>query len=266
MKSFIDYIETSCSALKNNRSTYLYKKKVLDRMMTRSHELKKSGLKDEKVILDLLVQENGNLEEGYADFLIQEKKNKRKKMMKIGFPVGGFAALLLILAVYFIISDVTGAWSKTWLIIVGGIFSMVIFYLSFAIRKLCTMRRIFHPIARVLIAGCVMLITVFAFLFCLMTLPTLTTWPIVIAGVGLMLIADIIFAFVTKQKFRTVSLLLYMPAIATFIYIISAAYRIVTWSGGWTIILLGAVADVVYIISTIMSNMKYFTYRQEVDE
>lgn len=266
MKSFVDYIETSCSVLENNRSTYMYKKRILERMVARSQELKKAGMKDEKVILDMLADEIGNLEEGYQQFIADEKRKRRTKLMKIGFPVGGLVTLLITLVTYFIVSDITGAWSKTWLIIVGAVFAMTIFYLSFAIRKLCTMRRIFHPIARVLIAGCVMLVTVFVFLFCLMMFPQLTTWPIVIAGVGLMLIADAIFAFVTKQKFRTISLLVYMPAIAAFIYIIFAAYHIVTWSGGWMIVLLGVVADIVYIISTIMSNMKYFMYRQEVEE
>ena len=81
-----------------------------------------------------------------------------------------------------------------------------------------------------------------------------------------MLAADLIFAFKTKQKFRTISLFVYLPAIATMLYIMLAAYHVVTWAGGWLIILLGVVADIICIFSIIMSNMKYFTYRQEVEE
>ena len=266
MKRIIDYIETSCSDLKDNNTTYRYKKKVLDQMLTRADEVIHSGLKDEKVMLDLLADEVGDLKDGYKTFLDEEKKNRRKKLMKIGFPVGGLVTLLAILAAFFIVSDITGAWNKTWLIIVGGIFSMIIFFLSFAIRKLCSMRRIFQPFARVLLAMCVMLVTVFAFLFCLMMFPSLTVWPILPAGVSLMFIADLILAFATKQKFRTISLLVYLPAIAAMFYIVFAGYSIVTWSAGWIIILLGLVADIIYIFSVLMSNMKYFTYKQEVDE
>ena len=77
---------------------------------------------------------------------------------------------------------------------------------------------------------------------------------------------DIILAFATKQKFRTISLLVYLPAIAAMCYIVFAGYSIVTWSAGWVIVLLGVVADIIYIFSILMSNMKYFTYKQEVDE
>ncbi len=266
MNRFIDYIENSCANLKDNHMTYLYKKKLFDQMTDRANEIIHAGLTDENVMTDLLKDEFGDLEEGYKTFLEEAKKKHRAKLMKIGFPIGGFVTLILIFIAYFTVSDITDAWSKTWLIIVGGIFAMIIFYLSFAIRKLCRMRRLFHPIARVLIAGCVMLFTVFVFLFCLMMFPALTTWPILMGGIILALIADLIFAFGTKQKFRTVSLLFYMPIIATMFYIIFAAYGIVTWLGGWPIILLGVIADLIYIFSVIMSNMKYFMYRQEVEE
>ena len=266
MKNFIDYIETSCKNLKDDHMTYLYKKEILDGMTDRSNEIIHAGLKDENVLTDLLADEFGDLEAGYKNFLIEQKKKRRAKLMKIGFPVGGLIALIILFITYFTVSDITDAWNKTWLIIVGGIFAMIIFYLSFAIRKLCHMRRIFHPVARVLIASCVMLFTVFAFLFFLMMFPALTTWPIILGGIILALIADLIFAFTTKQKFRTVSLMFYMPVIATMSYILFAAYGFVTWIGGWPIILLGILADLIYIFSVIMKNMKYFMYRQEVDE
>ena len=263
MKSFIDYIEASCSNLKDNHMTYLYKKKILDRMTKRADELIHAGLKDEKVMLDLIADEIGNIEAGYKNFLAEEKKKKRAKLMKIGFPIGGLVALIFIFIAYFTVSDITGAWNKTWLIIVGGIFSMIIFYLGFAIRKLCTMRKIFHPIARALIIGCVMLFTVFAFLFALMMIPSISAWPMLPGGVILALVADLIFAYATKQKFRTISLLFYMPVIATMCYIVFAAYNVITWLGGWPVILLGVAADIVFIFGVIMSNMKYFMYRQE---
>lgn len=266
MKRLIDYIETSCASLEDNHMTYLYKKMLLDSMTDRANEIIHAGLKDDNVLTDLIADEFGDIEAGYKAFLIQEKKKRRAKMMKIGFPVGGLICLILIFVAYFTVSDLTGAWSKTWLIIVGGIFAMIIFYLSFAIKKLSVMRRIFHPVARVLIVGCVMLFTVFTFLFCLMMFPAITVWPILPLGIVLALVSDLIFAFVTKQKFRTVSLFIYMPVIATMFYIALAAYSVVTWIGGWPIILLGVVADLIYILSIAVSNMKYFMYRQEVEE
>jgi hypothetical protein len=172
----------------------------------------------------------------------------------------------MIFVVYFTVSSLTSAWDKTWLIIVGGIFSMIIFYLSFAINKLCHMRRVFHPIARVLIVGCVMLFMVFVFLFHLMFAPDdLAVWPVLPAGVGLALITDLIFAYTTKQKFRTISFFVYMPVIATMLYIILSAYGVISWIAGWPVILLGIVIDLIYIISIVMNNMKYFMYKKEAE-
>ena len=266
MQQIIDYIEKSCSGLKDNQVTYYYKRKLLDSMSQRATEMVKSGLKDEKVILDLIADEYGDIEKGYDQFLKERKKQQRSKFMKIAFPVGGLIFLIMIFVAYFSVSSLTSAWDKTWLIIVGGIFSMIIFYLSFAINKLCHMRRVFHPIARVLIVGCVMLFMVFVFLFQLMFTPDdLAVWPILPAGVGLALIADLVFAYTTKQKFRTISFFVYMPVIATMLYIILSAYGIVSWIAGWPIILLGLVIDLIYIVSVVMSNMKYFMYKKEAE-
>jgi len=68
---------------------------------------------------------------------------------------------------YFGVSFSTHSWSNSWLIIVGGIFGLIILWLSFAIKKLCTMKKIFHPAARILTSICIMMATVFAFLFAL---------------------------------------------------------------------------------------------------
>lgn len=263
MNRFIEHIETSCKNLKDNPSSFRYKRMILDKMTERAGEISKAGLKDEKVIAELLADEFSDLEEGFAKY---EKKKRREKLLKIGLPVGGLCFLVLIFIAFFAVSSATGAWNKTWLIIVGGIFAMIIFYLSLAIAKLCTMRRVFHPIARVLIAGCAVLFAVFMFLFFVMMIPDHLSWPILPGGIIIALIADLIFAFSTKQKLRTISLFVYMPTISTMLYIILSAYNVVTWAGGWPIILLGLAADLAYIIYVIISNMKYFTYKQEVEE
>lgn len=267
MRDFVEYIESSCEKLKDNHMTYLYKKKLLDEMTERANEITRAGLKDEKVIADLIADEYGDLEKGYKDFVKNQRKKQRKEIMKFAMPIGGIIFLLLTFVAYFTVSNLTKSWDKTWLIIVGGIFFMIIFYLSFAIRKLCTMRRIFHPIARVLIGGCVMIFMVFVFLYLLMMLPeNISTWPVLPVGVALALLCDLAFAFTTKQKFRTISLFVYMPVIATMLYIVLAAYGVVSWLAGWSIVLLGIVADLIYILAIIAGNMKYFMYRQEVDD
>lgn len=263
MNSFIDYIESSCKGLADNRMTYLYKRKLLNDMTERANEITHAGIKSEKVIADIIADEFGDLQKGFPVFEKEEKKRRFYKKL----PFIGIIALVLILAAFFAVSAATGAWSKTWLIVVGGVFALIIFYASVAIEKLRTMPIVFHPIARVLIAGSVMISMVFVFLFLLMMLPAETVlWPILPGGVALMLICDLAFAFRTRQKFRTISFFAYMPIIAAMLYIILAAYGAITWTDGWPVVLLGLVVDLGYIVAVIMSNMKYFMYKQEVDE
>lgn len=267
MNTFIEYIEKSCATIGDTRMTYLYKRRLLDKMEERAKEITRAGMKDVKVITDLVADEFGDLVKGYDTFLKEEKKKKRAQIMKYALPIGGLVSLIIIFICYFTVSRFTGAWDKSWLIIVGGIFTLIIFYLGFAIKKLSTMRNIYHPIARALIAGCVMLVSVFAFLSGLVAVENrIITWPIVLVGIVLMLVCDLGFAYVTKQKFRTISLFVYMPVIATMIYIILAAYNVVTWVGGWPIVFVGLAVDIIYILAVLAWNMKYFVYRQEVEE
>ena len=267
MRDFIGYIEDSCKSLGEGRMAYLYKRSVLDGMNGRIKELRRAGLMDEKVISDLIIDDYGDLEKGFGAFVKEQKKKERAHFMKYALPIGGVVALLLIFVAYFTVSRFTLAWDKTWLIIVGGIFAMIIFYSALAIRKLCSMRQIFHPAARVLIAICVMISSVFAFLYLLMMLPENTVlWPVLPMGVALVLLSDLIFSYVTKQKFRTISFFIYMPAVAAMIYIVLAAYGVVTWAGGWPVVFAGLLVDVIYILAVLAYNMKYFVYRQEVEE
>ena len=61
MKNFIDYIETSCADLGSSQSAYRYKKKVLDEMTERANEITRTGLKDEKVLCDIITEEYPDL-------------------------------------------------------------------------------------------------------------------------------------------------------------------------------------------------------------
>lgn len=266
MRDFIEYIEASCEKLPDNHITYLFKKKILDEMTDRANEMTHAGLRDEKVLADLMADEYPDLPAQYKVWSKEYKKKKLAKTMRLVMGIGGVIFFIAMFIAYFEVSKATGAWGKTWLIIVGGIFAMIIFYTSFGIKRICRMRRVFHPIARFLIAMCVMLFTVFMFLFWLMMIPELIFWPILMVGIILMLLADIAFAFATKQKFRTVSTFVYMPVISTMLYIILAAYGVIGWVTGWPVILLGLLADLIGIICIAVSNAKYFMYKKEDDE
>lgn len=266
MKNYIEYIEESLKNIKDNQMSYSYKKKLFDEMTERANEVTHAGLKNEKVIADLIADEYPDLEKNYYIYEKAEKKKATDKFLRIIMAIGGVLFFITIFAAFFAIGGKTDIWHPTWLIIVGGIFAMIVFYTFFLIKRICKLRRIFHIIARVLLGGCVMLISVFAFLLVLFVFDPGFSWTIVIGGVGVMLIADLIFAFATKQKFRTVSLFVYMPVITTMLYIILAGCSVITWIAGWPLIFLGLVIDLIIALTIAASNAKYFMYKQEDEE
>lgn len=285
MKDFIEYIETSCAELKDTHMSYLYKKQILDEMTDRANEMTHAGLKDEKVLADLIASEYPDLAGNFGAWAKEYKKQKQAKLMRLISIVGSvflfFASLIAFFVVgekttftyYGVNEDVLGwhtvsGYRNAWLIIVGAIFAIVLLAMGHGIKSICKMRRVFHPIARGLIATSVMIVMVFAFLCALMlsTNPYETKmWPIVIAGIILALVADTVFAFATKQKFRTVTTMIYMPIISTMLFVILNAYGLAGSFGG-LIIVSGFIADVVYALSIVASNAKYFMYKQEVEE
>ena len=111
-----------------------------------------------------------------------------------------------------------------------------------------------------------MLASVFVFLFVLMMFDPGMSWIIVILGIMATLIADLIFAFRTKQKFRTIFLFAYMPVLTTMLYIVLAGSGLITWLAGWPIIFVGLAADFIIALTIAASNAKYFMYKQEGDE
>lgn len=266
LKNFIEYIENSCKNIKDSHISYKYKRKILDEMTERANEITGAGLRDEKVIADLIAQEYPDLEQNYYVYEKEEKKKARASLLRKIFAVGGVLFFISIFIAYFSVSKSTGAWDKTWLIIVGGIFSMIIFYTSFLIKRLYHWHRFLHPLARVLIATCIMLVAVFTFLFVLMMYNPGFSWIFVILGILLCFVSDLIFAFRTKQKFRTVSLFVYIPAIFAMLYIILAGMGIISWLTGWLLVFAGVGVDLIIFMSIIVHNAKYFMYKQEDEE
>ena len=163
MKDFIEYIETSCAKLPDNHLTYLYKKHILDEMTDRANEVTHSGLKDEKVLADLMADEYPNLDGNYYVWAKEYKKKQHSKKMRLIYSVGGVLVFFISLILFFVVGengtftyygyndDVLGlhtvsAYRNAWLIILGAIFGIIIFCLSFGIKRICKMRRVFHPI------------------------------------------------------------------------------------------------------------------------
>ena len=249
MKVFIDAIENACKDVKYSELLYKYKRDLLDEMNDRACDVQQAGLTDEKVISDLILSEYPDIRGDFDRFFALEKRKRKEslehKLLAIGTPL----FIILAVAVYVIQGIMFDTWSGNWLIIVGTAFVMCILCALAANRKILRLKKVFHPIARLLTAGCVMLVAVFVFLLCGVTI-----------GWG-----DLAFAFITRQKFVMINTFIYIPAVFTLLYVILAGVGIVTWGKGWALILLGVALDAVIGLCVLLNNAKY-KYKQEVED
>lgn len=266
MESFIDYIENTLKDVPDEEnSLYRYKRRVFDSMTERANEVTQSGLKDEKVISDLIISEHPNLKEDYRKFYLADREKRKTKNFRKFLAVGSVCYILLLVVLYLGVSFITDNWAQSWLIIIGGITVWVDFLFSVAVKAISRMRRIFHPIARVLIAFNIMLTATFIFLCCLVIFHIPMSWIIYLAAVILFFAADALFLAVTKRKLAVINYLLYIPAAMSMLYVILGVLDVIAWDPGWLLMILAVIIDILIVVGIAVENSKY-VYKQEVED
>lgn len=255
MERFIEYINSALPDKKGDKILYTFKRKTLDEMNARAVEVKsRGGISRQKVVEDLIISEHSDLAAEYAAYHDKKTKEIRTRRGIIGNIVGSIAYLLLLVVVFLFISMSTHQWAYTWIIIVDGVLLWVVYLLGLAVKKFASMKRIFHIFARLALFGAVVnfMVAVFLFIVALTDLPH--SWLLVIAGLILAFLCDALFASITKAKLRIVYWLLYIPVIATFVFIIFGAMNWLAWSVGWLMIPLSLVIDLIIIVAAIAKN------------
>ena len=124
--TFSDYAEKALKKLPNTKSAYLYKQEIIARMTARANELVESGLSDNKVINELIINEFSDIEKEYYERLKKKKQNEKSKNKGSVAALGICGYILLLVGAFLGVSFVTGSWDKTWLIIVIGVLGAVI--------------------------------------------------------------------------------------------------------------------------------------------
>lgn len=256
--NFPDFIESQMKNHPNDDLTFSYKRSVLDAMEKREQQLQKRGLTDLKVIRELVCSENENIESNYYAFLKEEKKKKRIKNLPRNI---GIYMIVLVLA-FLITGFASHIWHPTWLIIEVGVSLMVSYVLLFAAYVIAQTK--LYPLARLCVAGTVMVITQFVFLLLRIPLGIENSYLIFLGAVAAMLIGDGILASATKQKFAFLSWLLYIPAATGLIYPLLALTHCIPWNPGWILMVAAVALDVVLVLGTVLYKGRY-TIKQELE-
>ncbi len=257
MEAFVNYINTALPDEDGSKLLFRFKKNLLEEMNQRAIDIEGTGgIHDKKVISDLIISEHEDLKAEYKEYYDKATSAERTKRAVIGNVLGSIAYILFIVVLFLGISFLTKLWSYTWIIIVDGILLWVDYLLLLGVRKLVTLKRIFHVFARLLLFGAVVVFMVAAFLTVVALTDVLHSWLIVIAGLILAFICDGIFASATHARLALLHWILYIPIISVFVFIIIGVLGILAWNIAWIIIPLSLIIDLIIIIAAIGKNKK----------
>ena len=254
MEQYISYINQVLPDKHGDSTLYRFKKKILDEMTQRANEVASHGLTDRKVIDDLIISEYADLDAQYQAYSKKEYEAKHLRKRVLGNVIGSLIYILATVTVFLGVSMMTHAWAQTWVIVVDGILLWVVYLLSLGVNKLISMKKIFHIFARILLFGAVVVATVAAFLLVVALTDLPHSWLMVMAGLAAAFISDGIFATVTKSRFAIFYWLLYVPVIATFLFIIVGVLQLLPWGIAWMMIPLSLILDLVIILAAIGKN------------
>lgn len=253
---YIEYIERCLPDSPGDKVLFSFKRKILDEMRERDEITEKRGIKDKKVREDLIISEYPRLDGDYAAYARAAAEKKKAKRAAVFNAAGSAVFILLLLIVYLAVSFATDSWGSTWVIIVDGILLWLCYLLGLGVKKITSLRRVFHIFARLLLAFAVMLAAVAAFLFSMAVLHIPHSWLFVIAGVAAVFAADSIYLAATGKKLAVIYYLAYIPSFTAMIYIIGGAAGLLPWSPGWVMIPLSLLIDAAIAAALIIRNKK----------
>ncbi len=256
MNNFLEYIDKSFENMKETESLYRYKQKLIAQMTERANELVASGLKDDKIICAIIMEEYPDLEGRYRAAVNRKtemsKKNRKSSLLAVGAMGGIFAFVCLYLAVSFL----TNAWSKTWMILLGGVFAVLVFVCIAVSGKLTKKAGKFGIVPRLLCAASVVLIATYIFLFTTIIVPVPGSWISFVLAVPFAMIFDMLLSFKFNKKTGIFSIILYIPVIFTLTYAFLGIAGILPWHPGWLLILLGVLVDFIVVGVRLLSGTK----------
>lgn len=263
MKNFLEYVDKSFENMKETESLYRYKQKLIAQMTERANELVAAGLKDDKIICAIIMEEYPDLVGRYKAAV--KKKSEMNKKSRTGslLAVGAMGGIFAFVCIYLAVSFLTGAWGKTWMILLGGIFAVLVFLFIAVSGKLTKKSGKFGIIPRILCAASVFLIATYMFLFTTIIVPLPGSWIAFVLAVPFAMVFDMLLSFKFNKKTGIFTIVFYIPVIFTLTYVFLGIAGVLPWHPGWLLILLGVLVDFVVVGVRLLSGTKV---KEEEDE
>lgn len=257
MAMFTDYVEKAFEGITESKLLYKFKQEKIAEMTARANEIIAVGLKDDTVLGDLIISEYPDLRSEYKKYIKNLKAEKKKQRKGKLVACATVCYLLALTLIYLAVSFTGGMWSKTWLIMVGGIVLPLAMLPALFIKKAAKTKDTFTPLTRILIFSGIMLIAVFVFLCLIMLTAISKAYLVFLGAVAISMAADAVFAYLTNQRFAIFTYLAYIPTASAIIYVLLSLMGILSWHPGWLMIVAAFLVDVVIITVRLMQNSKH---------
>ena len=265
MRDMTRYVENVFKDTPYDDVLLKYERALIGEWEETAARVRGAGLTDENVIFDLFLSDHRDMPGEYAAFRKAELKKRREDATHRFLLKGTPVYYLLMVAVYLAVSFLTRNWRESWLVIIGFVTLWVDTAGLLLVLEIASKRRLFHPLARVILGLSVMMTATLVYLIGLMLFAIPHFWVVFPAGVFLMYCADAVFAKKTGQKLRIINYLIYVPAAAPMVYVVLAGIHAIPWHPGWLIVPLSVVVDVCIIIGKVIENGKY-VYRPDGED
>ncbi|MBR4765371.1 MAG: hypothetical protein IK085_01260, partial [Clostridia bacterium] len=163
MKTLLSFIDEAFRQIPETDRSYKYKMQLVSEVTERANELTHRGIKDEKVIEDLIISEHPDIKGEFESVLREEKKAKRRKYFVALNALGTVIFCLVTVMVFFVhLFKVDNGLS--WIILVAGASVVSVYYTFVGCRRFIKKREvIFHITTRLQLAFTVMLVFALAF-------------------------------------------------------------------------------------------------------
>lgn len=251
---YTDYVDKELSVYADSKNLYLFKKQLLAEMAERANEIIATGIDDEKVLNDLVISEYGDIDKRYTKF-VKDKKDKKKNILNSKIIIVGILGFVLALTtLYLCVSFATNAWSKTWLIMLFGVVAGVVGATVVISKKMEKKLGKFNLVQRLLSVADVFLVAVLVFLTLKIVFLVEKAWLMLVAAVVVALVADVVMAFRAKEKTAVLNVLIYIPVIATILYVLAALIGVIGWHPGWLMVVISVMIDIVIIMVKLMKT------------
>lgn len=263
---FKRFLEREFKAIRPTQAAMEYREELLTQLLEKEQDLRIKGMTDDELIYEMCIDSLGDIRKNLEEFENRNVKVKNAKRTALIAVVITVLSVLVVISSYLIVSfAVPNAWSKSWLIIVGGLFAGVtgvVIFLSVLFAK----KKKYLPI-RALVALCIVLLSVFVFLVLQILFGFNKSWLTFLVMVVMILGVDAVIADVTGSKFRYVCYAIFIEVFAVMLYII-LGITMGLWHPYWIIIIAGLVVDVLFIsiVLVVKSKKKKALEQKESDE